>query len=39
MVGKDYIKKKTDIFKGRGNRTPKEKQIANDYFDGDYKEK
>ena len=38
MVGGDYIKKKMDVFTGRGNRDKKEKQVANDYFGGQYKE-
>lgn len=32
----DKIETLMDLRKGRGNRTRKEKQIGNDYFDCDY---
>lgn len=37
MNTKDKVKRKYNIRRGRGNRTKKEKQVANQHFNSNYK--
>jgi hypothetical protein len=38
MKGENWAKRKTNLRKGSGDRTRKEKQMGNDYFDCDYED-